>query len=118
MSAIEKFCAAYWNEFRNGFLKVGGDPSYPLWKESNDPVKEETMRCMRHALETLKKLPLSNFVDDDVAPDQRDSVAKMNRGKFIAILERAFPDRPKPRQQKHMLASEVMVNHLMKRKQS
>lgn len=118
MTPLEKFAAAYWDAFRNGFLKVGGDASYPMWKESNDPVKEETMRCLRHAMETLKKLPLSHFVDDDIAPEQRDGIAKMNRGKFVAVLERAFPDKPIAREQTHVTASEVLLDHSLKRRQS
>lgn len=116
MTPLEKFAQSYWDAFRIGFLKVGGSADYPKWTESNDPVKEETMRCMRHAMETLKKLPLSHFVDDDVAEDQQQAVAKMNRGKFIAVLDRAFPDKPLARQQKHVTASEVLVDHSMRRR--
>lgn len=100
MSAIEKFCAAYWDAFRAGFLKVGGDPSYPLWKESNDPVKIETMRCVRHAMETLKKIKFES--------EQEKAV-------FIAVLEREFPDKPQSRNQKHVTASEVLLAPKLRR---
>lgn len=66
MTPLERMCEAYWNAFRDGFLRVGGDPKYPTWAQSNDPVKQETMRCMRHAVETLEGV-IPEF--QDVFPD-------------------------------------------------
>ncbi len=55
MTPLESMAQAYWNAFRDGFVRVGGDPrEYPLWTQSNDEVKTETLRCLRHAVETLK----------------------------------------------------------------
>lgn len=50
---IERMCERYWNAYRDGIVKAGLR-DYPKWKESTDPVKEETRRCMRHAVEMLK----------------------------------------------------------------
>lgn len=57
LQMLEALCEGYWNAFRDGYIAVGGDPaSYPVWKNSRDPVKQETRRCMRHAVEQLKEL--------------------------------------------------------------
>lgn len=51
---VELMCERYWDAFRTGYCAVGGRPEdYPTWKQSTDPVKEETRRCMRHAVEAL-----------------------------------------------------------------
>lgn len=113
---IEAISERYWNSFRDGFLSVGGDRNYPLWKESNDPVKVETMRCMRHGLEALRKLPDSCFVDDDVDPEERVAVAKMNRGKFNAVLDRAFPDKPIRRRDTPETMTEMRLARTLGRK--
>jgi len=116
MDIVEKIAERYWNAFRNGFLSVGGDRSYPLWKESNDPVKIETMRCLRHGLEALKGLPDACFVDDDIDPAERKTVAAMNRGKFEAVLERAFPDKPLRRRDTPETATEVRLARTLGKK--
>jgi len=113
MDTLEKVASRYWNAFRDGFLSVGGDRSYPLWKESNDPVKVETMRCLRHALEELRNLPDACFIDDDVSPKERKSVAAMNRGKFEAVLDRAFPDKPLRRRDTHETATELRFARML-----
>lgn len=68
---------AYWNAFREGYFRVGGRPEdYPTWAQSTDPVKAETLRCMRHALEPIKQ----HFTDglfDDLFPE---GLAKRRRG--------------------------------------
>lgn len=52
---IEKMAEAYWNAFRDGFITVGGNAKdYPKWAGSSDPIKNETLRCLRHAVEVLK----------------------------------------------------------------
>lgn len=60
---IEQMCRAYWNSFRDGFVSIGGDPSYPMWDEFAEPkAKDETRRCMRHAVEELNG-KIDNFAD-------------------------------------------------------
>lgn len=50
---IERMCERYWNAYRDGVAKAGLR-DYPTWKESADPVKQETRRLIRHAVEELK----------------------------------------------------------------
>jgi len=57
VDVVELMCERYWDAFRTGYCAVGGRPEdYPTWKQSTDPVKEETRRCMRHAVEALDGL--------------------------------------------------------------
>lgn len=54
VDVVELMCERYWDAFRTGYCAVGGRPEdYPTWKQATDPVKEETRRCMRHAVEAL-----------------------------------------------------------------
>lgn len=63
---IEQLAEAYWNEFRRGFMRVGGTKDYPTWRQANDPVKSETLRCLRHAVEVMR----ANMPDfDRLFPD-------------------------------------------------
>lgn len=56
---IERMAEAYWNAFRDGYIAVGGRPeSYPTWQQSRDPQKDETIRCLRHAVECMKLFPV------------------------------------------------------------
>jgi len=48
----ELMARAYWEAFRAGYASVGGK-GYPKWEKSADPIKAETIRCMRHAVEVL-----------------------------------------------------------------
>lgn len=79
MSAIDGMAEAYWNAFRDGFVRVGGDPKqYPTWRQGKDPntraVQSETTRCMRHAVEALREAFDANKVAgpffDDLFPDK------------------------------------------------
>ena len=68
-SAIERMCREYWNAYRAGFLSVGGDKSYPKWDEFTEQrAKDETRRCMRHAVETLRETWGDDF--DTLFPDK------------------------------------------------
>ena len=51
---IEAMAERYWNAYQAG-ITAAGLRGYPKWHESTDPVKEETRRCMRHAVEAIKK---------------------------------------------------------------
>lgn len=52
---IEPMCERYWDAFRSGYCESGGRPEdYPTWREATDPVKAETRRCMRHAVEAFR----------------------------------------------------------------
>lgn len=56
MTPLERVAEAYWNSFRDGLIAKGIPPKdYPKWGASRDPVKDETLRCLRHAVETLRK---------------------------------------------------------------
>lgn len=51
---IEEMCRRYWNAYRDGFLSVGGSADYPTWDEFREAkAKDETRRCMRHAVQAL-----------------------------------------------------------------
>lgn len=49
----DKMATAYWEAYREGYYEAGGKLDYPHWAESNDPVKNETYRCMRFAADVL-----------------------------------------------------------------
>lgn len=73
MTPAEKAAEAYWNAFRDGFARVGGDPKqYPTWKGGKDPntraVQSETLRCMRHAVEALRPFWGKDF--DEIFQDK------------------------------------------------
>lgn len=64
MTPLERMAEAYWDAFRDGYIRVGGNPKeYPKWGSSRDPIKDETLRCLRHAVETLRD------VWPDTSPD-------------------------------------------------
>ncbi len=59
MSKLDDMAEAYWNAFREGFVRVGGDPKqYPTWRQARginrDAVRNETLRCLRQAVEELR----------------------------------------------------------------
>lgn len=61
VDVVELMCERYWDAHRAGYCSVGGRPEdYPTWKKSTDPVKEETRRCMRHAVEALDGLVIES----------------------------------------------------------
>lgn len=78
MTLLNAMAEAYWNAFRDGYFRVGGRPEdYPTWAQSTDPVKAETLRCLRHAVEQVKP----HFTDglfDDLFPEP---LAKRSRAK-------------------------------------
>jgi hypothetical protein len=62
----ERMAEKFWNAFRDGYIAAARQSGakgtdYPTWKQSNDPVKDETRRCMRHAVEELKTLYPNTF---------------------------------------------------------
>ncbi len=80
-SMIERMSEKYWNAFRDGYIAVGGKPQdYPTWQQSTDPVKNETLRCLRHAVEVL-------FEEMRTDP----------YGSGMAQMEDLFPDPPQLR---------------------
>lgn len=88
---IDKLAERYWNAFRDGFLSVGGDRSYPTWAESNDPVKTETMRCLRQAVELLRD-DWGNKTFDEAFPDaplrRRDIAETATEARLVRTLGR------------------------------
>lgn len=65
-SMIERLGESYWNAFRAGYIAVGGNPAaYPTWQQSTDPVKNETLRCLRHAVEELISPPIDAIQEAD-----------------------------------------------------
>jgi hypothetical protein len=110
---LEQCCRAYWNEYRNGFLSIGGDKSYPTWDEFTEQrAKDETRRCMRHALEVLKALPDGAFSDDL----EKDTVKrlKMERGSFDKVMARVLSDKPLRRKRSERLQAEITAEALNK----
>lgn len=60
-SPLHKLTAAFWNTFYTGMTRVGLHPKdKPAFRATND-TEAETMRCMRHAVERLKDLPVEAF---------------------------------------------------------
>ena len=59
---VEKMAEAYWNAYRDGYYAAGGKLDYPVWRGSRDPVRNETLRCMRFAAEALRN-PTERMVD-------------------------------------------------------
>lgn len=71
VDVVELMCERYWDAFRAGYCAVGGRPEdYPTWKKSTDPVKEETRRCMRHAVEALDGLVIESGAMPSFFPDR------------------------------------------------
>lgn len=108
---LEQVCRAYWNAYRDGFLSVGGDKSYPTWDEFNEArAKDETRRCMRHALEVLKTLPDEAFTDDL----EKDTIKrlKMERGSFDKVMGRILSGKPLRRKKSERLQSELQAEAL------
>lgn len=85
---VELMCERYWDAFRTGYCAVGGKPEdYPTWKQATDPVKVETRRCMRHAVEPLRDRLVTDGAFDDWFPDkpQRRAIPRIaNDGAFVA----------------------------------
>ena len=105
---VEQVSRAYWNAYRDGFLSVGGDKSYPTWDEYNETrAKDETRRCMRHALEVLKTLPDGAFSDDL----EKDTIKrlKMERGSFDKVMGRILGDKPLRRKKSERLQAEIQA---------
>jgi len=89
MTPLEKVSEAYWNAFRDGFGQIGGPVwDYPKWSGSRDPIKNETMRCMRHAVEALREVWGKPF--DEVFPD-----SPVKRSLKATKTDRAFARKPK-----------------------
>jgi len=71
VDVIELMCERYWDAHRAGYCAVGGRPDdYPTWKKATDPVKEETRRCMRHAVEALDGLVIESGAMASFFPDK------------------------------------------------
>lgn len=69
MTPLERMAEAYWNAFRDGFARVGGNPKeYPVWRKGPPDVTDETLRCMRHGVEALREVWGKPF--DEVFPDK------------------------------------------------
>lgn len=95
---IERMAEAYWNAFRDGYIAVGGRPeSYPTWQQSRDPQKDETIRCLRHAVELIA-VPTTEAIE---ATKVDERLANTDRRKFReewrCAFHELFPDTPQPR---------------------
>ncbi len=86
---IEKLAEKYWNSFRDGFLSVSTERGYPTWAESNDPVKIETKRCLRQAIELLR-YDWGNISFDEAFPDaplrRRDTPETATEARLVRTL--------------------------------
>lgn len=90
MTALDAVCAAYWEAFRQGYFRVGGRPEdYPAWDKAPKAIREETMRCMRHAVEPLKE-HFTPGLWDEVFPER---LAK--RGEPLTSADLAFTQQTK-----------------------
>lgn len=111
---LELICERYWNAYRDGFVSIGGSASYPTWVEfSEAAAKDETRRCMRHALEVLKELPDSAFTDD--LGNDTQSHIKMERGSHNKVMARILSGKPLSRKKAaKMLQAELQAESLNK----
>jgi len=84
---VEMMCERYWDAFRAGYCEVGGRPEdYPTWKQATDPVKAETRRCMRHAVEALREHMVTEGAFEDWFPSalrRRSQPAMQNDADFV-----------------------------------
>ena len=113
---VEQLCRGYWNAYRDGFLSVGGDKSYPTWDEFNEArAKDETRRCMRLAVEVLKDLPDSAFSDDPAKDDPKR--IKMEKGSYAKLFKRVFSGKPLSRKRAGKLQAEIQAEALNKANQ-
>ncbi len=104
MTPLERLAEAYWNAFRDGYARVGGDPrEYPLWSQSHDPIKQETLRCLRYAVETLKEHP---WADRPVIGDTQDD--------FNDRIDQLFPEPLTKRSIKKTTTDTLMARRLEK----
>lgn len=85
MTMLDDIASAYWDAFRQGYFKVGGRPEeYPEWKSAPLAVKEETLRCLRHAVEPLK-VHFTEELWSEVFPE-----GVVQRGKPMMPNDQAF----------------------------
>lgn len=88
---VELMCERYWDAFRQGYCQSGGKPAdYPTWKQSTDPVKEETRRCMRHAVEALRGLLVTDGSFGEWFPGkpQRRKLPRIANDEAFAISQK------------------------------
>ncbi len=98
---IERMSEKYWNAFRDGYIAVGGNPeSYPTWQQSTDPVKNETMRCLRHAVEAVLSLPPDELERLGMENDTSGAPFVTTPDYTMGQVRLLFPDPPQPRQTK------------------
>lgn len=108
---LEEMCKRYWDAYRDGHIAVGGDPSYPTWDQfAEAKAKDETRRCMRHAVEALLDLPDTAFTADA----KQKAHVRMERGAFKALHERVFPEKPMRRKGYEKMQSEAIAEALNK----
>ena len=94
---------------RNGFIETGGTPEYPTWDEfSEAKAKDETRRCMRHAVDVLLTLPDSYFTADQT----KKAHARMEKGSFKALHARMFPDKAMRRKGFEKMQAEIQAEAL------
>ena len=96
MTPVEKLAQGYWDAFREGFMRVGGK-DYPKWRGSRDPIKDETLRCMRHAAESLR-VPDPSVVQAGIDAYFGSCRGTMTEEQAVAVyegfFEAMFPDAP------------------------
>ncbi len=108
MTPLERLAEAYWNAFRDGYARAGGDiREYPEWAVSHDPIKSETMRCLRHAVETLKGTPERYFLRTVEGMQAHEVGAVLN-----AALDSLFPEPLAKRSTKRTETDALMVEKL------
>lgn len=90
MTLLDRMGAAYWEAFRQGYFQVGGRPEdYPRWEDAPKAVKDETLRCLRHAGETLRDV-LDADTFNAVFPEPLTK-----RGEPMTINDQAFVQQTK-----------------------
>lgn len=117
LTPLHRLSKAYWDEFYTGMTRVGLHPKEkPPFRAGND-VENETMRCMRWAVEALKGLPVTAFERPGMeafALSAALSAALMKR-EFDAALLILFPE-PLAKRSTKLTGNDVTVKNRAKGK--
>lgn len=111
--AASKLAEAYWEAFRQGVIGVSGQAdAYPSWKASRDPVKNETVRCLRHAMEKIRH-PTAAMLEGQ--PNKA-----LAKEVWESMFEVLFPGKPEVRRQIPLTESDRKLraqSHMQRRRQ-
>lgn len=91
MTPLHKISRAYWDAFYTGMMAVGLDPKErPAFRAGGDS-ESEVMRCMRHAINTLRYPPLEAWEAAKARGMEIDAE------QWAVLFDAMFPEPIKPR---------------------